>query len=292
MFGLASGLYETYLVSPEVSFLVIGLDEAGKSTLLERVKVTDFENTNKAPPSGKRIAVQKVAENPVQVDSPAGKEKSSNSHHHGHKRTSPEQRRSSHGFSKKQSSDSSLVKPTKRRLFSCPAPKIYQNSRIDSDSDVSDSELDPQSLQEQDNTEATSLLQSESVDSHNSLLEDDKSIDLKNHDGIVELPSSNHHDDVENSNADGNDTATNGNRDASASGPQSSASSPMQSQDNSKINSLLEVEDSKEYDLKAGKTMFPLHLIRPTRKFIYSAIIGIVFVFQFEIECSLDFHTA
>lgn len=277
MFGLASGLYETYLVSPEVSLLVIGLDDAGKSTLLERVKVTDFENTNKAPPSGKRIAVQKVAENPVQVDSPAGKEKSNNSHHHGHKRTSPQQRKSSHGFSKKQSSDSSLVKPTKRRLFSCPAPKIYQNSRIDSDSDVSDAELDPQSLQEQDNTEATSLLQSESVDSHNSLLEDDKSIDLKNHDGIIELPSSHHDDDVGNSNADGNDTATNG---ASASGPQSPASSPMQSEGVSKINSLLEVEDSKEYDLKAGKTMFPLHLIRPTRKFISSALIGIVFVFS------------
>lgn len=290
MFGLASGLYETYLVSPEVSLLVIGLDDAGKSTLLERVKVTDFENTNKAPPSGKRIAVQKVAENPVH--SPAGKEKSENSHDHGHKRTSPQQRKSSFGFSKKQSSDSSLAKPTKRRLFSCPAPKIYQNSRIDSDSDVSDAELDAQSLHEQDNTEVTNLLQSESVDSHNSLLEDDKSLDLKNHDGIIELPSSHHDDDVGNSNADGNDTDTNGNRDASASGPQSLVSSPVQSDGISKINSLLEVEDGKEYDLKAGKTMFPLHLIRPTRKFLYSALIGIVFVFQFEIECSLDIHTS
>jgi len=45
MFSLGAGLYETYLVSREVSVLLVGCDNAGKTSLLERLKVTDFKNT-------------------------------------------------------------------------------------------------------------------------------------------------------------------------------------------------------------------------------------------------------
>ena len=42
MFGLATGLYKTYFSPATLSILIIGPDCAGKTTLLERLKVTQF----------------------------------------------------------------------------------------------------------------------------------------------------------------------------------------------------------------------------------------------------------
>jgi len=42
MFGLMSGLYESYLAPKQISILMIGCDESGKTALLERCKVTQF----------------------------------------------------------------------------------------------------------------------------------------------------------------------------------------------------------------------------------------------------------
>ena len=42
MFGLAAGFYQSYLKPPQVNIVFVGLDGAGKTALLERVKVTDF----------------------------------------------------------------------------------------------------------------------------------------------------------------------------------------------------------------------------------------------------------
>lgn len=41
MFGLASGIYQSYFAPPKLSILIIGLDGSGKTALFERVKVTD-----------------------------------------------------------------------------------------------------------------------------------------------------------------------------------------------------------------------------------------------------------
>lgn len=43
MFGLASGIYQSYFAPPKLSILIIGLDGSGKTSLLERVKVTDIQ---------------------------------------------------------------------------------------------------------------------------------------------------------------------------------------------------------------------------------------------------------
>mmetsp|Transcript_8020 Transcript_8020/g.12391 ORF Transcript_8020/g.12391 Transcript_8020/m.12391 type:complete len:129 (-) Transcript_8020:672-1058(-) len=53
MFSLASGIYQTYLTPTKLSLMVIGLEGTGKTTLLERFKVTNFTtSTNKSRNSG------------------------------------------------------------------------------------------------------------------------------------------------------------------------------------------------------------------------------------------------
>ncbi|KAL7498577.1 hypothetical protein ACHAWT_010112 [Skeletonema menzelii] len=42
MFGLASGVYQNYFAPPKLSILIVGLDGAGKTALLERIKVTNI----------------------------------------------------------------------------------------------------------------------------------------------------------------------------------------------------------------------------------------------------------
>ena len=43
MFGLASGIYQSYFAPPKLSILIVGVDGAGKTSLLERVKVTKVD---------------------------------------------------------------------------------------------------------------------------------------------------------------------------------------------------------------------------------------------------------
>ena len=42
MFSLATGIYQSYFAPPKLSILIIGLDDSGKTSLLERIKVTDI----------------------------------------------------------------------------------------------------------------------------------------------------------------------------------------------------------------------------------------------------------
>ena len=42
MFSLASGIYQSYFAPPKLSILIIGLDGSGKTSLLERIKVTNI----------------------------------------------------------------------------------------------------------------------------------------------------------------------------------------------------------------------------------------------------------
>ena len=42
MFSLATGIYQSYFEPPKLSILIIGIDGAGKTSLLERVKVTNI----------------------------------------------------------------------------------------------------------------------------------------------------------------------------------------------------------------------------------------------------------
>mmetsp|Transcript_25325 Transcript_25325/g.60218 ORF Transcript_25325/g.60218 Transcript_25325/m.60218 type:complete len:482 (+) Transcript_25325:245-1690(+) len=42
MFSLVSGVYQSYFAPPKLSILIIGIDGSGKTSLLERIKVTDI----------------------------------------------------------------------------------------------------------------------------------------------------------------------------------------------------------------------------------------------------------
>jgi len=71
MFGLASGYYENYLKPPDVRILLVGLDSAGKTALLERLKVTNFASDirrNSQSNGGKRLI---LAPDPSQKRAPA-----------------------------------------------------------------------------------------------------------------------------------------------------------------------------------------------------------------------------
>jgi GTPase SAR1 family protein len=51
MFSLVSGIYESYWASPQINLLVVGAQGVGKTTLLERIKVTQFHKKPAAPTS-------------------------------------------------------------------------------------------------------------------------------------------------------------------------------------------------------------------------------------------------
>ena len=188
MFGLASGFYQNYMIPPEVSILIVGLDDAGKTTLLERVKVTDFSGPKAS--TGKRIGVQKRRSMIPTVEM-IPEEKN--------EKVSPVRK-----LEKKSSS--------RRRMFACPAPGSYKRLNYDSD-------------------EVT---------------------DYGDNDGIIELPAGHYMSpEVSPSRSELHvNLITNGN----------SAKNDDDDDDGGD-------NDDKQYDVKAGKTMFPLHLIRPTREF-------------------------
>lgn len=48
MFSLLTGVYESYLTPPQLNLLVVGAQGVGKTTFLERVKVTQFDKSTKA----------------------------------------------------------------------------------------------------------------------------------------------------------------------------------------------------------------------------------------------------
>jgi hypothetical protein len=233
MFGLASGLYHTYLIPPEVSILIIGCDDSGKSTLLERVKVTDFHSKES---SGKRIAVQQIRNDFMHTEKAIERMKD----------VSPVQQRKSP--SKKQTLKK---KPSpKRRLFSCPAPKMYSQSRVDSD-------------------EETELI--ESTDNGVELQGTPKPPSNSNatsSDGIIDLPYGN----VSMS------PAASPERPALIQGFQPTDDG-IDNESVSAANCSFDEgeDDDQEYDLKAGKSMFPLHLIRPTREFHPLLVLFIVY---------------
>ena len=56
MFGLASGIYQSYFSTPQLNVLLLGAESVGKTTMLERIKVTQF--SKRAPPVNRATSFQ------------------------------------------------------------------------------------------------------------------------------------------------------------------------------------------------------------------------------------------
>ena len=209
MFGLASGFYENYFVAPEVNCLIVGLDGAGKTTLLERLKVTDFRDPIVAS-TGKRIAIQKHRNIAIAAKA-ATQQKDAVVLPTGPKR---EDKKS----------------PSRRRRFTCPAPRSYSQVEFDSDEEI-----------EGDKDACGKLRREYKKGNIIELSSNNVSISppispLKQ----SSFPSTSVTDEVH---AESCTVSTHGD------------------------NNLERPVKNKQYDVKAGKTMLPSRLIRPTRKF-------------------------
>ena len=275
MFTLASGFYENYLIPPEISLLIIGLDNSGKTALLERLKVTDFKSELKQL-SGKRIFVNPTRDNetdrlqskqktPVDVnDNNINHDESNCNDHLGQNGTKNDNVSSNNDkFEGSNSGDingspsnlmKSEVKVTKvskhtstRRRFMCPAPRSYRQTYESSSSD------DDIIYEEND------LLSDETYGKNNG-----SSRSLSSEGGIVQLPAN-----------------INGTSPSSIQSPlshppikpkshnssmaySSTTNNKNENKDHSKQQQQKSNQEQQQYDLKPGSKMFPLHLMRPT----------------------------
>jgi GTPase SAR1 family protein len=118
MFSLVSGVYQSYWSPQQINLLIIGAVGSGKTSLLERIKVTEFDSYTKnsnALTEGKPLPVNILR---------------------GHK-----QQISTHKKKKEKQAKKTKQPASNRRSWVCPSPAKYQQAQDDSsDDDDSDSD--------------------------------------------------------------------------------------------------------------------------------------------------------
>jgi GTPase SAR1 family protein len=312
------------MVPPEVSILIVGLDNAGKTTLLERLKVTNFDSGN--PTSGKRIAVNRTSSSDNSDKRRQQSQPQSAMPQAGASENEVHQSRSqSQEYTHIQAqAPSSKPEPQKkehyeknrsnrlRGFLSCPAPKSYKEaSGFDSDEDTelihdnSESDLNSMAMNDkEDSIEMDNIsVVGADIDTHfpETIRTPRKKHPVETNDGIIELPTgkglsppptpkvdptwrkknnikattdSSGDSTVRNfnpsSNTISNDYAKGINEIIS-----NGSSGQRQANGNGKTTKSLSYsangnghqtdEDcNTQHDVKNGKSIFPLHLIRPT----------------------------
>ena len=92
MFGLATGLYKTYFSPATLSILIIGPDCAGKTTLLERLKVTQFSTARQlrhlAASNGGTVPLPRTPSGKIRDGGGDEASRTENGQQHHHKRHS------------------------------------------------------------------------------------------------------------------------------------------------------------------------------------------------------------
>ena len=61
MFSLFNGIYDSYLAPSQLNLLVVGAPESGKTTLLERLKVTEFPTRPRNGRGDSKTVQQRIA---------------------------------------------------------------------------------------------------------------------------------------------------------------------------------------------------------------------------------------
>jgi GTPase SAR1 family protein len=159
MFSLVNGIYQAYFSTPQLNILVVGAQSVGKTTLMERIKVTEFsKSTTKqhargvldqyiSPLSAADARTIFFADGTADEIRPDLLERDSHNNN-GASRSSPLPHNDHQDSSSAQTTAVLLETPnTKRRLANmstarqqrfrwiCPAPKKYQQNDDESDSD-------------------------------------------------------------------------------------------------------------------------------------------------------------
>lgn len=176
MFSLFNGIYDSYLAPTQLNLLIVGPPNAGKSALLERLKVTEIPTrptkaSNNDAKHNAEDLTQALQAAFVETGATEGSRKSSFSAiaTGGATSASPEEinRRlaaaEAAGVTAAPSSNSSAkpsttTKPRRRflRLNICPAPERYLKSAQDQDEDFIDDEEEQKLLRSVDNSTKSS----------------------------------------------------------------------------------------------------------------------------------------
>ncbi|VEU35116.1 unnamed protein product [Pseudo-nitzschia multistriata] len=161
MFSLLNGIYDSYLAPTQLNLLVVGAPEAGKTTLLERLKATDLSGKGSSggrrnplgaeePPEALREALfatgaasrlrHRSGTMASSSGSLAGSGGSGNGNSHGNGTGRARVQRNAGpvptGHGKTNGAAASPVVRERRRRFSiCPAPERYSRSARDEDQD-------------------------------------------------------------------------------------------------------------------------------------------------------------
>lgn len=133
MFSLVSGVYESYFASPQVNILVVGAQGAGKSTMLERLKVTHFRK--RPPPPGIQQTVMPDELLHLirggSIDEMSYSERSNNSN--DATPANGTRRKSSYTSPNISEGMGTPQKARKRLTWVCPAPKRYSVQQMQKD---------------------------------------------------------------------------------------------------------------------------------------------------------------
>jgi len=252
MFSLASGIYESYFAYPQLNVLLIGAEGVGKTTLLERLKVTEF--TRKSP-DAKALASVGITTNrnsSIKTNTNTNNTKINKSNNNNNNNNGTTNSRNSSGHKNKNKNNS---KSTTTRRLSCPAPSKYRNAAVadDDDEDSDDDGDDETTNQQQQQHQIDSRLgdpQSDDQTQNKKWLNDKQQSSLEDIDfqqqqqpGVTAvLPKQQQQ--------------------------QFNTSIPEERPGKDETNAHQDQQNKayplKQYDLKSGQKMLPLEKIRPT----------------------------
>ena len=136
MFSLVSGVYESYFASPQVNILVVGAQGAGKTTMLERLKVTHFRK-RPSPPGIQQTVMPDELLHLIKgevIDEMSSSERSRNSADPNASTPANKSRRDSSYTSPNISEGMGTPQKARKRLtWVCPAPKRYSIQQMQHD---------------------------------------------------------------------------------------------------------------------------------------------------------------
>jgi GTPase SAR1 family protein len=159
MFSLLTGAYNSYLASPQLNIVLVGASGTGKTTTLERLKVTHFD-LKSTTTRGRSVMITTTQSTPIDatvLGFPAGESDTAGvttTQQQPHSPTpaaqgelvevvvSPRMMRPVHSpkcVSSSESADVTVISTSnRRRMWVCPAPKKYAHANEDPDDDDDD----------------------------------------------------------------------------------------------------------------------------------------------------------